>query len=156
MSVVAIPTSESRPEHYDEIILWPRRSRSHNSNWELDSLLRLHNRTWVRKARCLGLDPDMFFPDGGGLGSIQEREVKAVCKSCPVQLECLVWAIKAGEADGIYGGTSDKDRRRLRRKYPDGVTRELMVQFFGINVEQTDREQIRSRVQPVSAAGRHR
>lgn len=156
MSVMPIPAQGSGPEQANEIITWSRRPRSRGTSWELDSLLRLHNRAWVRRARCLRLNPDLFFPDGGGMGAVQEQEAKAVCEHCPVRLDCLVWAIQAGEDDGIYGGTSAADRRRLHRKYPNGVTRELMVQFYGMNVEQTGREQTRNRVKPIQAAPRGR
>jgi WhiB family redox-sensing transcriptional regulator len=156
MSVMPIPAQEPNPQDDDEIIRWPRRSRNNNTSWELASLLRLHNRRWVRRARCLRLDPNIFFPEGGGLGIAQEKEAKEICYQCPVRLDCLAWAIQAGENIGIYGGTNARERRRLRRKYPGGVTRELMVQFYGINVEQPHREQIRNRIQPVQTTTEHR
>lgn len=60
---------------------------------------------------CLGLDPDLFFPARGE----DTSEAKAVCRECAVQGECLEWSIAHGEKFGIWGGASERERRKLRR-----------------------------------------
>jgi WhiB family redox-sensing transcriptional regulator len=67
---------------------------------------------WQRYANCLGVDPDLFFPERGG----STREAKEVCRGCVVREECLEYAIEAGEKFGIWGGLSERERRTLRRR----------------------------------------
>ena len=59
----------------------------------------------------LGVDPDLFFPERGA----STREAKSVCRACPVQQECLEFALSNGEKFGIWGGMSERERRRVRR-----------------------------------------
>lgn len=66
---------------------------------------------WQQRANCQGLDPDLFFPDRGA----STREAKEVCAACVVKEDCLEWALSAGEKFGIWGGTSERERRRLRK-----------------------------------------
>lgn len=66
---------------------------------------------FMDKGMCRGLDPDMFFPERGG----PIREAKAVCQACAVRVECLEYALDRGEKFGIWGGTSERERRQLRR-----------------------------------------
>ena len=66
---------------------------------------------WVEHARCLDADPETFFPEKGG----STREAKRICASCPVQAECLEHALVNDERFGIWGGLSERERRRLRR-----------------------------------------
>ena len=67
--------------------------------------------TWQRKANCMGVDPDLFFPERGA----STREAKEVCRGCVVRLECLEYALANGEKFGIWGGMSERERRRIRR-----------------------------------------
>ena len=67
---------------------------------------------WQKKANCVGLDPDLFFP--GRNEPEKVREALAVCRGCVVREECLEANI--GEPDGIWGGTSGKQRQALRRQ----------------------------------------
>lgn len=67
--------------------------------------------TWREHANCLGCDPELFFPERGE----STVEAKAVCRSCVVRLECLEFALSIGEKIGIWGGLSERERRRLRR-----------------------------------------
>lgn len=64
----------------------------------------------TEQAACAGLT-DLFFPERGE----STREAKAVCRACPVKAECLEWALDAGEKHGIWGGLSERERRRVRR-----------------------------------------
>lgn len=66
---------------------------------------------WQGKARCLEVDPEIFFPERGG----SSRAARAVCSQCDVRLECLRYALRNREQFGIWGGTSERERRKLRR-----------------------------------------
>lgn len=65
---------------------------------------------WVQSALCAGLPPDMFFPERGE----SVAEAKAVCARCSVATECLAYAVDTGQKHGIWGGQSERQRRRLR------------------------------------------
>jgi WhiB family redox-sensing transcriptional regulator len=67
--------------------------------------------TWQDYANCLGVDPDLFFPERGA----STREAKEVCRGCVVREECLEFALANGEKFGIWGGMSERERRRIRR-----------------------------------------
>lgn len=66
---------------------------------------------WQEKALCAQTDPEAFFPEKGG----STREAKKVCLSCEVRSECLDYALKNDERFGIWGGLSERERRRIRR-----------------------------------------
>ena len=68
--------------------------------------------TWQEYANCLGVDPDLFFPERGA----STREAKEVCRGCVVRDECLEYALTNGEKFGIWGGMSERERRRIRRQ----------------------------------------
>ena len=72
----------------------------------------MKSQTWRSQARCKGIDPDVFYP------AIEEEadEAKAICAECPVRLACLEFALAARERDGIWGGATEKDRRRIIRQ----------------------------------------
>ena len=67
---------------------------------------------WQDYANCLGVDPDLFFPERGA----STREAKEVCKGCIVREDCLEYALANGEKFGIWGGLSERERRRIRRQ----------------------------------------
>lgn len=68
---------------------------------------------WVEQAVCRGLDANLFFPqDGDGNSAAQ---AKAICHTCPVESECLAFALDEMEKHGIWGGTNEKERRAMRR-----------------------------------------
>jgi WhiB family transcriptional regulator, redox-sensing transcriptional regulator len=67
--------------------------------------------SWQARARCVEVDPEIFFPDRGG----SSKAARAVCRDCSVQTECLKYALANREQFGIWGGTSERERRRLRR-----------------------------------------
>ena len=69
------------------------------------------DRTWQRQANCMGVDPDLFFPERGA----STREAKEVCRGCVVRAECLEYALVNSEKFGIWGGLSERERRRIRR-----------------------------------------
>jgi len=69
------------------------------------------DRSWQMQANCMGVDPDLFFPERGA----STREAKEVCRGCVVRDDCLEFALANGEKFGIWGGMSERERRRLRR-----------------------------------------
>jgi WhiB family redox-sensing transcriptional regulator len=69
------------------------------------------DRSWQAQANCMGVDPDLFFPERGA----STREAKEVCRGCVVREDCLEYALANGEKFGIWGGMSERERRRLRR-----------------------------------------
>lgn len=62
-------------------------------------------------AACQGEDPNLFFPSRGG----DWDTPLAICQQCTVTDQCLEWALDQGEKAGIYGGTTERHRRRIRR-----------------------------------------
>ncbi|MGZ8749825.1 MAG: WhiB family transcriptional regulator [Pseudonocardia sp.] len=66
---------------------------------------------WQERALCAQTDPEAFFPEKGG----STREAKRICSGCDVRAECLEYALAADERFGIWGGLSERERRRLRR-----------------------------------------
>ena len=72
---------------------------------------------WPELAACRDpdVDPEIFFPLAeAGPGARQIAAARAVCARCPVVMYCLDWALRAGEPEGIWGGTTPDERRRLR------------------------------------------
>jgi WhiB family transcriptional regulator, redox-sensing transcriptional regulator len=67
--------------------------------------------TWQDDALCAQVDPEIFFPEKGG----STREPKRVCRACEVRAECLEYALEHQERFGIWGGFSERERRRLKR-----------------------------------------
>jgi len=83
---------------------------------------------WLSRGACRAEDADLFFPVGESKESRrQEAQAKAVCRRCPVQERCLRWALESRQDVGVWGGMSEKERRRLhgRKAYrtrPDGLS----------------------------------
>jgi WhiB family redox-sensing transcriptional regulator len=67
---------------------------------------------WQERALCAQTDPEAFFPEKGG----STREAKRICVGCEVKQECLEYALMQDERFGIWGGLSERERRRLKRK----------------------------------------
>ena len=80
--------------------------------------LTLESDEWRRQAACRDTDPDLFFPVGTtGPAIVQIENAKAVCRQCDAQAECLEYAIATNQDSGIWGGTSEEERRKLRKAY---------------------------------------
>jgi transcription factor WhiB len=62
---------------------------------------------------CRDVDPELFFP----VGERYSDEGRQVCRSCPVEVECADWAIRAGERYGLYGGLDPRQRADRRRAW---------------------------------------
>jgi WhiB family redox-sensing transcriptional regulator len=67
---------------------------------------------WQSQALCAQTDPEAFFPEKGG----STREAKRVCLSCDVRVDCLEYALLNDERFGIWGGLSERERRRLKKQ----------------------------------------
>src|ERR1035438_3986155 len=67
---------------------------------------------WQDQALCAQTDPEAFFPEKGG----STREAKRVCRSCEVRAECLEYALENDERFGIWGGLSERERRKVKRQ----------------------------------------
>jgi WhiB family transcriptional regulator, redox-sensing transcriptional regulator len=71
---------------------------------------------WVQRAKCKDEDPELFFPIGTtGPAAEQIERARAVCMQCPVREPCLEWALATGQDAGVWGGTSEDERRAMRR-----------------------------------------
>ena len=66
---------------------------------------------WQTDSLCAQTDPEAFFPEKGG----STRDAKKICTSCEVKAQCLEYALQNDERFGIWGGLSERERRRLRR-----------------------------------------
>ena len=67
---------------------------------------------WTDQASCIGTDPEAFFPEDRGSDYVPE--VKRICKGCPVQSDCLSFAVRY-RVQGYWGGTTEQESRRLKR-----------------------------------------
>ncbi len=75
-------------------------------------------RDWRDTAACRDTDPDLFFPVGTtGPAIDQIAAAKAVCEVCPSREECLQFALATNQDSGVWGGTSEDERRKLRRAW---------------------------------------
>jgi WhiB family redox-sensing transcriptional regulator len=67
---------------------------------------------WQDGANCKGANADLFFPERGA----STRTAKGICRECSVRADCLEFAITTGEKFGIWGGMSERERRRVRKE----------------------------------------
>ena len=78
--------------------------------WDVDD--------WRHKASCRDTDPDLFFPVGAtGVAITQIESAKAVCRECPAIEPCLEYALMTNQDSGVWGGTSEEERRALRKRW---------------------------------------
>jgi WhiB family transcriptional regulator, redox-sensing transcriptional regulator len=68
--------------------------------------------SWQERSLCAQTDPEAFFPEKGG----STREAKKVCVGCDVRGECLEYALAHDERFGIWGGLSERERRKLKKQ----------------------------------------
>ena|SRR3990167_6778890 len=75
---------------------------------------------WMSAAACKGSDPDLFFPESLSPSIVagKQKEAKEICNQCPVEHLCLEYALEnyENERNSIWGGKTDKERRKLRRE----------------------------------------
>jgi WhiB family redox-sensing transcriptional regulator len=67
---------------------------------------------WQTDSLCAQTDPEAFFPEKGG----STRDAKRICTACEVKAQCLEYALKNDERFGIWGGLSERERRKLRKQ----------------------------------------
>ena len=78
----------------------------------------MENEDWRVDAACRDTDPDLFFPVGTTGPAIEQiASAKAVCGECDAQAECLEFALATNQDSGVWGGTSEEERRKLRRAW---------------------------------------
>jgi WhiB family transcriptional regulator, redox-sensing transcriptional regulator len=73
---------------------------------------------WRQGAACRDTEPDLFFPigtTGPAIGQIEEA--KRVCRNCDAQEHCLDFALATNQESGVWGGTSEEERRKLRKAW---------------------------------------
>ena len=77
---------------------------------------------WRQRALCRDQDPDIWFPDPTGIAGHGAARIRArgeeiavdICEACPVQAECLAWALSNDERYGVWGGKTEKERETAR------------------------------------------
>lgn len=67
---------------------------------------------WRQRAACRGVDPDIFYP----VTDEDAEDAKAICRACPVRQACLEWALERREREGVWGGATERERRRILRR----------------------------------------
>jgi WhiB family redox-sensing transcriptional regulator len=72
---------------------------------------------WRALAACSGYPNSLFFPANDGAEDTAVEKAKSVCQVCPVADECLGYALETNQRSGIWGGTTEKERKSLRRKW---------------------------------------
>jgi WhiB family redox-sensing transcriptional regulator len=82
-----------------------------------DSRRTTATRNWRHRARCRDEDPDTLFVQGA-----RQRDVREVCKACPVRTECLAHALDNRIRFGVWGGMTERERRALLKRRPDVVS----------------------------------
>ncbi len=71
---------------------------------------------WIDGARCIGEDPELFFPVGSTGPAIAQTELaKQVCLDCPVVAACLEWSLQTAQDAGVWGAMGEEERREIRR-----------------------------------------
>ena len=82
-------------------------------------------RDWRDDAACRDTDPELFFPDGDRFARAHVKTAKLICRGCPVSATCLSWALDTGQEAGIWGGLTEDERHRLRRRAATAGQRRL-------------------------------
>lgn len=67
---------------------------------------------WMDNASCRGMDPELFFPERGESTAL----AREVCAGCPVVTQCLHFALDISAKQGVWGNTTERQRRRIRRE----------------------------------------
>jgi len=113
LGTIAGPSAATQPAHLPEpprprLSLVPELSLSADP---VDLAPESADDLWQERALCAQTDPEAFFPEKGG----STREAKRICLGCEVRDECLEYALANDERFGIWGGLSERERRRLKR-----------------------------------------
>ena len=97
-----------------------KRPHNHNTNKgralpQTRSFVEPDENNWRKDAACKGMDVDIFFPPAGGDGVKLANRAKKICASCPVTEPCLAYGLSMSNREGIFGGLTGMQRRRLRQ-----------------------------------------
>ena len=84
---------------------------------------------WTLAAVCASTDPEAFYPEKGG----STREAKLVCRGCPVTQECLSYALENAEMFGVWGGLSERERRRLKAAHGHHICPSCSRKFVSLH-----------------------
>jgi WhiB family transcriptional regulator, redox-sensing transcriptional regulator len=104
---------------------------------------------WRDAVACRDADPDLFFPIGTtGAALRQAEEAKRICRSCPVQIHCLAWALDSGVTDGVWGATTPDERRVIRSLSARNTAREEDDNDNGYRPERHAERGIRAQAAP--------
>jgi WhiB family redox-sensing transcriptional regulator len=77
---------------------------------------------WLGQARCIGEDPELFFPVGTSEPALDQTErAKSICLGCDVRDECLEWSLNTCQDAGVWGGLDEEQRREIRRARRRGL-----------------------------------
>lgn len=87
-----------------------RQIRRAESLWHAPASLLVDEEPWMAFGRCAETDPESFFPEKG----CSARPAKKVCAGCPVTAQCLDYALRTDQRFGIWGGLSERERRKLK------------------------------------------
>ena len=68
--------------------------------------------SWMDRGLCAEVDLELHFPEKGG----SVLDAKKVCRACEVRVECLEYALATDQRFGIWGATSERERRRMKRE----------------------------------------
>ncbi|MFI8193543.1 WhiB family transcriptional regulator [Streptomyces sp. NPDC085946] len=80
---------------------------------------------WLRRAACVGEDPELFFPVGTRGPALRDvTAAKRVCARCEVRADCLTFALGSGQTSGVWGGTCEEERVALLRTSGAGASRD--------------------------------
>lgn len=68
--------------------------------------------SWRDRGACRGIDPDIFYP----VNDEDAEEAKSICLQCAVRVSCLEYALTKREREGVWGGATERERRRIIRQ----------------------------------------
>lgn len=79
---------------------------------------------WQTRGACRLVDAETFFPVGtaGKAAKAQENAAKATCRRCPVREQCLTWALDTEQKNGVWGGLSEQELKKARRRRGQAVS----------------------------------
>ena len=81
----------------------------------------VRDQDWRAEGLCGKTNPDLFF----AVGAVEHKQAKRICRECPVREQCLSYAMDSPIDHGIWGGLTERERRRWRRKAGDEGWRSL-------------------------------
>jgi WhiB family redox-sensing transcriptional regulator len=107
-------------------------------------MLSVETRNWARRAMCQDLNTEDFYPQRGE----STVHIKMICRSCPVVKPCLEYSMRNMEKFGIWGGTSERERRKMRTARARNAKADMhisitnLIKQFGINLSTLDNSEL--------------